>query len=115
MTNGGVAIMARLRLRPAIAVEPVVAVSVPPKHQIALDRSHNTFHVTGGVAINDVHISVPGHMQANKLEGPVHLIADDGWFLTAGGNVRPRHLAPRKVHEVVTLLHDPGTGLWYEA
>jgi hypothetical protein len=69
----------------------------------------------GGVPIDDVHIGVPGHMQTNKFEGPVHLIADDAWALTAGGNVRPRTLAPRQVHEVVTLVHDPGTGLWYEA
>jgi hypothetical protein len=110
LAAGGVAMNALLRLRPAIASG--LAISSAP--QIVLNRSYDTFHVAGTGSIGEVHIGVLGSIETNKFEGQVHLIADGRWSLTRHGNVRPRRIAARNLNEVVTLVHDPATGLWYE-
>ena len=121
MTTGGVAtnMTAHLRPRLAIATDKVVPVQAPPenpagppKFQLVLDRSFNTYHV-GGARIDYVFIGT-SQTERNKFEGPVHLIAESAWVTTKQGNIRPRTLTPRALKEVVTLLFDPATGLWYE-
>lgn len=122
MTDGGAGadMTARLRLRRATAVGIVYAVEVPPetpadpgppKHQIVLDRSYNTFRVRGD-SIDYVYVG--SKREANKFEGPVHLIAGNEWSLSNGGNIRPRKLGRRRYNGVVTLFLDPVSGLWYE-
>jgi hypothetical protein len=121
LTTGGQSgeMAARLRPRPAMAVETVAVFEVPsenpasPKRRIVLDPSYNTFNVTGSL-IDEVHIGVAGKIATNKFEGPVHLIARTRLRLTRNGNIRPRNLTLRNVHQVLTLFHDPATGLWSE-
>jgi hypothetical protein len=122
MITGGEAhnMIARLRPRQAIALETVTGQkdvsdsgdSGSPKWTILLDRSYNTFHVSGP-QIDYVYMGI-SHVERNKFAGPVHLIADNRWLLTSKGNIRPRHPKWRSIDEVVTLFHDPVTETWHE-
>ena len=48
------------------------------------------------------------------FHGPFLLIAGGNWCLADTDNIRPKSLAPRALNEVVALLLDAGTDLWYE-
>jgi hypothetical protein len=76
---------------------------------ITISPNFDAYHVTGTAQINT--ISLGGF---NWLEGMIYLIADGAWSLGNSGNVRHRTTGVRNLNELVALMYDPKTQLWYE-
>lgn len=84
--------------------------TIASANSVTISASYDSYHVTGTAQINS--ISLGGY---NWMEGMIYFIADGAWSFGSGGNVRPKTTGVRNVNEVVALMYDPTTELWYEA
>lgn len=83
---------------------------------VALSPNYDVCHVCGTEAIENLYFLTSSDSRVTRMfSGTYRLIADDSWSLQSTGNIRPKRTGPRSTGEVVTLVYDSGTALWYEA
>src|SRR5262249_43769532 len=78
---------------------------------LTLGLNYDTHRVRGTAQITTLALGVRSPTGAR---GTVQLVALGRWSLGAGGNIRPRTTAPRRVGSVVTLTYDHVAGVWNE-
>jgi hypothetical protein len=97
-----------LELRQGAAPEALVSGEV-----IAPSFNFDRYRVTGAGRITSIKIG--GSEDVTRMcAGRLVLVAEGGWALSEGGNIRPLTVGARKVGEVVTLVRDAQAGLWVE-
>jgi hypothetical protein len=75
--------------------------------------NYDSYRVTGALKINSIKLG--GRDEVTRMcSGRLQLVAEGGWSLGDGGNIKPLTTGARRVGEVVTLLHDPQAGFWVE-
>ena len=93
--------------------EGINPTSIASGATLNVDWNYNVHHVSGTAQI--VNVYAGGFPVYNRVHsGTMHLIADASWSLANTGNILPKTTAPRTVNEVVTLVHDPVNGKWFE-
>ncbi len=102
------AIVSRVEIRQD--VDPNIRASATA---LNLHANWNTVHVSGTTAIVDINVYGSSNAVTNFF-GPLYLIADAAWTMTAAGNIRPKTLAARTADTVYAFVCDPVARLWYE-
>lgn len=75
--------------------------------------NYDSYRVTGTASIN--HIKLGGSDDVTRMcAGRLELVAEGGWSLAEGGNIKPLTTGARRVGAVVTLVRDPQAGFWVE-
>lgn len=75
--------------------------------------NYHSYRVTGDSRINNVKLG--GSDEITRMcAGRLQLVARGAWSLADTGNIRPLSTGARVKGEIVTLTHDPQTGIWVE-
>jgi hypothetical protein len=97
-----------LELRRGAAPEALVSGEV-----IAPSFNYDRYRVTGAGRITSIKIG--GSDDVTRMcAGRLVLVAEGGWALSEGGNIKPLTGVARRAGEVVTLERDAQAGLWVE-
>lgn len=97
-----------LELRNAASPEKLTSAT-----SLTLSFNYDTYRVTGASVINDIRVG--GREEVSQMcAGKLRLIADGKWSLSGNGNIKPLTAGARKLGSVITLVRDPGAGLWVE-
>lgn len=75
--------------------------------------NYDSYRVTGDSRINNVKLG--GSDEITRMcAGKLQLVAGGAWSLGDIGNIRPLSTGARVKGEIVTLTHDPQSGIWVE-
>jgi len=107
-TEAGTEMYQGLQLRRGDSPEKLASGSL-----LAPSFNYDSYRVTGAARINSIKIG--GSDEVTRMcAGRLELVAEGGWTLGEGGNIKPLSRGPRSVGEVIRLVHDPQAGFWVE-
>lgn len=101
------------------AVEPVPGDSPQPlmgAPVLVVNSNYDTFYVAGSARIAQIHWWESDGGSNGLFNGRVHLVADQGFQLSPGGNISlPGGDVTVAAGERVALVYDPAVGIWQVA